>query len=150
MVKDFVPDIVIIDYADIMRSTHHYNDRRFELDAIYNQVRNLGIEFKVPIVTATQLNRSALERLESGKILTESNIAESYGIARIVDAGVTINSTPVDSSLHHISTIYVFKNRDGESGESWKMYVDFSRALVREYSAPLISDITDKMKKKDK
>lgn len=150
MVKDFVPDIVIIDYADIMRSTHHYSDRRFELDSIYNQVRNLGIEFKVPIVTATQLNRSALERLESGKILTESNIAESYGIARIVDAGVTINSTPVDSSLHHISTIYVFKNRDGESGESWKMYVDFSRALVREYSAPLISDITNKMNKNKK
>lgn len=147
MVKDFVPDIIIIDYADIMRSTHHYNDRRFELDAIYNQVRNLGIEFKVPIVTATQLNRDSLERLEAGKILTEANIAESYGISRIIDCGVTINSTQVDSSLHHTSTIYVFKNRDGISGETWKMYVDFSRALVKEWSAPLISDITNQMKK---
>ena len=27
------------------------------------------------------------------------------------------------------------------------MYVDFSRALVKEWSAPLISDITNQMKK---
>jgi len=146
MVKDFVPDIVIIDYADIMRSTHHYSDRRFELDSIYNQVRNLGIEFKVPIVTATQLNRDALERLESGKILTEGNIAESYGIARIVDCGVTINATQLDNSQNN-SLIYVFKNRDGEAGLSWRMYVDFSRALVREWSSPSVSNIVKQKKK---
>ncbi len=144
MVKDFVPDIVIIDYADIMRSTHHYSDRRFELDAIYNQVRNLGIEFKVPIVTATQLNRDSLERLEAGKILTEANIAESYSIARVIDCGITINSTPADIR-QHVSTIYVFKNRDGESGETFRMYVDFSRALIREWGPS--PDITNQMKK---
>lgn len=149
MVKDFVPDLIIIDYADIMRSTHHYNDRRFELDSIYNQIRNLGIEFKTPIVTATQLNRDALERLESGKILTEGNIAESYGIARIVDCGVTINATPADNAQNN-STIYVFKNRDGVAAESWRMYVDFSRALVKEWSAPSIVDIAGRKNKKVK
>jgi len=77
--------------------------------------------------------------------LTEANIAESYGISRIIDCGVTINSTQVDSSLHHTSTIYVFKNRDGESGETFRMYVDFSRALIREWGPS--PDITNQMKK---
>lgn len=144
MVKDFVPDAIIVDYADIMRSTHHYNDRRFELDSIYSQLRNLGIEFNVPIITATQLNRAALEKLESGKILNESNIAESYGIARIVDCGVTINATPADNA-NNTSIIYVFKNRDGEAGEQLRMYVDFSKCLVREWGPS--PDITNQIKK---
>jgi len=145
-VKKFVPDVLIVDYADIMRSTHKYNDRRFELDAIYQQLRNLGIEFDIPVITATQLNRSAIEKLESGGILTEEFIAESYGIARIVDCGVTINATPIDNANNN-SVIYVFKNRDGEAGEQFRMFVDFSRALVREWSASS-TNIKQYMKRK--
>jgi len=135
-VKDFVPDVLIVDYADIMRSSDKYTDRRFELDSIYQQLRNVGIQFNIPVITATQLNRGALSKLEEGKILTEETIAESYGIARIVDCGVTINATPADAA-QNISVIYVFKNRDGESGEQFRMYVDFSKALCREWSAPV-------------
>lgn len=134
-IKGFIPDILIIDYADIMRSSSKYLDKRFELDLIYQEVRNLAIEHNVPVITATQLNRSALEKLEAGKILTEETIAESYGISRIIDCGVTINATPADNANNQ-STIYVFKNRDGIAGENFKMYVDFSRALVREWAAP--------------
>ena len=117
-----------------MRSLNKYNDKRFELDAIYQQLRNLGIEFNIPVITATQLNRSAIEKLESGGILTEEFIAESYGIARIVDCGVTINATPADNANNN-SIIYVFKNRDGEAGEQFRMFVDFSKATIREWSA---------------
>lgn len=133
-VKQFKPDILIVDYAELMRSTYKYNDKRFELDTIYQQLRNIGIEFNIPVVTATQLNRGALEKLEAGKILTEESIAESYGIARIIDCGVTINATPAENAKNN-SVIYVYKNRDGESGEQFRMYVDFSRALVREWTA---------------
>lgn len=146
-IKGFVPDVLIIDYADIMRSTNHYVDKRHELDMIYQEVRNIAIEHNAPVITATQLNRSALEKLESGKILTEESIAESYGIARIIDCGVTINATPT-SNAQGESTIYVCKNRDGISGESFHMSVDFSCASVREWAAPSISDIKNKMKKK--
>ena len=143
--KGFKPDILIIDYADIMRSVQKYNDRRFELDSIYQQVRNLGIEFKIPVITATQLNRSALSKLESGGILTEEYIAESYGIARIVDCGVTINATP-DDNANNTSVLYVFKNRDGTTGSQNRMFVDFSKSLVREWSAAPPIEILKKSK----
>ena len=107
-IKGFVPDVLVIDYADIMRSSNKYNDRRFELDMIYQELRNIGVEFNIPVITATQLNRSALSKLESGGILTEEFIAESYGIARILDCGVTINATPVDNA-NNTSVIYVCK-----------------------------------------
>lgn len=146
-IKGFVPDILIIDYADIMRSSNHYLDKRNELDMIYQEVRNIAIEHNLPVITATQLNRAALEKLESGKILTEESIAESYGIARIIDCGVTINATPA-SNAQGESTIYVCKNRSGEAGGTFRCAVDFSRASVREWDAPNISAIKNKMKKK--
>lgn len=146
-VKNFKPDVLIIDYADIMRSSSKYLDKRHELDAIYQELRNIGIEFNIPVITATQLNRSALEKLQNGKTLTEENIAESYGIARIIDCGVTINATPADNAANQ-SKIYVCKNRDGEAGAEFRMYVDFKKALVREFSAPSYSDIKNTIKKK--
>lgn len=133
--EGYIPDMIIIDYADIMRSSNRYNEKRYELDLIYQEIRNLAIEFNVPVVTATQLNRAALEKLEAGKILTEEMIAESYGIARIIDCGVTINATPAENAKNN-SIIYVCKNRDGLAGSQFRMYVDFSRALVKEWSAP--------------
>jgi replicative DNA helicase len=147
--KGFKADALIVDYADIMRSSAKYNDRRFELDTIYQELRNIGIEFDIPVITATQLNREGLKELSNGGILTEEYIAESYGIARHVDCAVTINATPQDNANNQ-SVIYVCKNRDGEAGFSWRMFVDFKKALISEWTAPSIVDITNKTKKKRK
>lgn len=135
-IKGFIPDILIVDYAEIMKASSKYYEKRFELDSIYQQLRNIGIEFNIPVITATQLRRAALEKLESGKILTEEDIAESYGIARIIDCGVTINATPADN-MKNASVVYTFKNRDGAVGEQFRMYVDFTKALVKEWSPTL-------------
>lgn len=147
--KGFKADALIVDYADIMRSSAKYNDRRFELDTIYQELRNIGIEFDIPVITATQLNREGLKELSNGGILTEEYIAESYGIARHVDCAVTINATPQDNANNQ-SVIYVCKNRDGEAGFSWRMFVDFKKALISEWTAPSIADIANKTKKKRK
>ena len=145
--ENFVPDMIIIDYVDIMRSTNKYTEKRYELDLMYQEVRNLAIEFNVPVVTATQMNRTALEKLESGKILTEENVADSYGIIRIVDCAVTINATPADIAKHN-AVIYVCKNRDGAKGDQFRMAVDFSRASIREWAAPSVNDVKNAMRKK--
>lgn len=147
--KGFKADALIVDYADIMRSSAKYNDRRFELDTIYQELRNIGIEFGIPVITATQLNREGLKELSNGGILTEEYIAESYGIARHVDCAVTINATPQDNANNQ-SVIYVCKNRDGEAGASFRMFVDFKKALISEWTAPSIADIANKTKKKRK
>jgi replicative DNA helicase len=146
-IKNFIPDVLIIDYADIMRSSKNYSDKRFELELIYQEIRNLAIEFKLPVITATQLNRSSLAKLDDGKILTEGDIAESYGIDRIIDCGVTINATPADNAKNQ-SLIYICKNRDGEAGENFRMFVDFKKALIREWSAPNTQLINKMTKKK--
>lgn len=133
-VKDFVPDILIIDYADIMSSPSKYKEKRHELGAIYRGLRNLGVEYKIPVCTATQMNRGSLIKLEQGKLLDESDIAESYDIMRILDNGVSINSS-VEDRHGNRAILYVVKNRDGDIGQKIKFFVDWSKAYAKEWES---------------
>ena len=55
--KGFKPGLIIIDYADIMRSTRQYDSLRHELKLIYEELRNLAMELGIPVWTASQANR---------------------------------------------------------------------------------------------
>ena len=133
-VKNFVPDVLIVDYADIMSSPSKYHEKRHELGAIYRALRNLGVEYKIPVATATQMNRGSLSKLEAGRLLDESDIAESYDIMRIIDAGVSINSSVEDRHSHR-AILYVVKNRDGDIGQKVRFYIDWAKAYAKEWSS---------------
>ncbi len=51
------PDVVIIDYIDLLKATKDRKEKRFELGDLYVEVRALGHAFNVPIITASQTNR---------------------------------------------------------------------------------------------
>ena len=130
--KGFVPDVLIVDYADIMCPTSKYHEKRHELGSIYKSLRNVGVEFNIPVVTATQMNRSSLSKLESGKILDEQDIAEAYNIMQILDAAVSINST-VEDRNNNRALLYAMKNRDGDIGTKIKFYIDWTKAYAKEW-----------------
>jgi len=50
--KGFVPSVVIIDYADVMRATRSYDSLRHELKLVYEELRNLAMDLNVPVWTA--------------------------------------------------------------------------------------------------
>jgi replicative DNA helicase len=51
--ENFFPDIIIIDYADIVKPLHKGEaKKRFELENVYEDLRALAVERKVPILTA--------------------------------------------------------------------------------------------------
>ena len=50
--KDFKPSLLVIDYADIMRSTRTYDSLRHELKLVYEELRNLAMELQCIFVTA--------------------------------------------------------------------------------------------------
>ena len=51
------PDLVIIDYADLMRSSDRVEARHQELGEIYKEIRGMSGEIGVPIWTASQTQR---------------------------------------------------------------------------------------------
>ena len=57
--RNFKPSIILIDYADIMRSSRKYDSLRHELKLIYEELRNLAMDMNIPIWTASQANRDS-------------------------------------------------------------------------------------------
>ena len=49
------PDVIIVDYADLLRG--HGQEKRHELEGIYEDLRGLAGEYEVPVWTASQANR---------------------------------------------------------------------------------------------
>ena len=77
----FIPSLIIIDYADIMRSTHRYDTMRHELKFIYEEIRNLAMDMNVPVWTASQANRDSA----NSDIVGLENMSEAYGKAMVAD-----------------------------------------------------------------
>lgn len=50
--QNFKPGLILIDYADVMRSTRQYDSVRHELKLIYEELRSFAVEEGYPIWTA--------------------------------------------------------------------------------------------------
>ena len=54
------PDMIIVDYADLLRSISAHREKRMELESIYEGLRGIAQEFDCAVWTASQTNRGGL------------------------------------------------------------------------------------------
>ena len=92
--KDFKPSLLVVDYADIMRSSKSYDALRHELKLVYEELRNLAMELNIPIWTASQSNREG----SGATIVGLENMGEAYAKAQIADIVVTISRKPEEKA----------------------------------------------------
>lgn len=109
--KGFIPQVLIIDYADIMRSSRQYDSMRHELKKVYEDLRNLAMEKAMPIWTASQSNRDSA----NSDIVGLENMSESYGKAQVADVVISISRKPAEKS-EGFGRLYIAKNRAGRDG----------------------------------
>ena len=105
------PDVLLIDYADIMRSTRKYDAPRFELKLIYEELRNLAMTFDIPIWTASQANRDAA----NADVVGLENMSEAYGKAMVADVVISLSRKP-EEKASGFGRLFVAKNRAGNDG----------------------------------
>ena len=77
----FEPDLIIIDYGDLMKSRRGYEQKRFELESVFEDLRALSMELKLPIWTATQSNRDGF----NDDVITIDKVGEAINKAHVVD-----------------------------------------------------------------
>ncbi|MCX8008191.1 MAG: AAA family ATPase [Patescibacteria group bacterium] len=128
--KNFVPDIIIVDYMNICSSVRIKNlnsDTPYMLvKAIAEELRGLAMEENVPLITATQLNRSGF----SASDVDMTNIADSFGTAMTADLIVSlINNEKMEKT--NVIMMKQLKNRYGDVTFNKKAYVGISRAKMR-------------------
>lgn len=121
--KGFRPDIIIIDYADKMRSTRQYEQIRLEHTLIYEELRVLAAEMNVPVLTAAQSNKEGAGQ----DVIDMTSMSESYGKAQTSDIIISISRRTHEKSTG-IGRIYIAKNRAGRDGIVYPVLIDTARS----------------------
>ena len=112
----FKPDLIIIDYGDLMRSRRGYDQKRFELESIFEDLRALAMEMKLPIWTATQSNREGF----NDDVITIDKVGEAINKAMVVDFFGTF-------SQHKF---HIGKNRMGQANVNYNIDMEPARAFI--------------------
>ena len=123
MLKGFKPSVIIIDYADVMKSSRAYDSLRHELKLIYTELRNLAGELNLPVWTASQANKDS----SKSDIVGLENLGESYGKAQVADIVLSISRKPMEKSTGS-GRIFVAKNRAGRDGLLFPINIDTAKS----------------------
>jgi replicative DNA helicase len=119
----YTPDIVIIDYVDLIRATssRKFADRKEEIDDVYMAAKALAKEFKVPVWTVSQVNRSG----SKDDVIEGDKAAGSYDKIMVADFILSLSRKRLDKT-NNTGRFHFMKNRYGRDGMTFPATVDTS------------------------
>jgi replicative DNA helicase len=107
-VASFKPDIVFVDYLQILKTKKTFRSRLDELDYITQSLKDIAMAHNTLVIATAQLNRS-IEKRDS-KEPQLSDLRESGMIEQAADVVAFLRKDKKDSELVHFD---VKKNREG-------------------------------------
>ena len=136
------PDMVIVDYADILMPTGNFREKRHALGNIYEDLRGLAGELEIPIWTASQANRSALEE----DVIGADKVAEDYSKVMTADFVMSM-SRKVEDKIANTGRFHVIKNRFGIDGSTYPATINTNVGQIQvfEGSSQFGKDAQSKM-----
>lgn len=140
--QDKHPDLIVIDYADLIRPVKA-NDKRLELNDIYEELRGMAGLYNIPIWTASQANRSATEE----EVIEGNKVSESYNKVMIADFILSI-SRRLNDKMGGTGRWHVIKNRFGADGMTFpsKMNTSTGHIDLYEPSSDIGKSVSSSMK----
>lgn len=131
--RNFVPDIIYIDYLNIcissrLKYTSSVNSYTL-VKAIAEELRGLAVEFNVPIVSATQTTRSGYK--SSDIELTDTS--ESFGLPATADLMIAIQTSEDLEQLNQLM-VKQLKNRYSDPSQNKKFVIGIDRSKMRLYN----------------
>jgi len=119
--QNFVPDIICVDYLNLMQAARKGDNRYHELKHITEELRALSYEFEAPVITASQVNRSGYQHVSPQL----DAMGESMGIVHTADFIIMLSQTD-DEKDAGIMQWHVKKNRLGPKDVSFTTNIDYS------------------------
>ena len=126
--QEITPDIVLVDYADILMGVG--KEKRFVLESIYEDLRGLAGEMDIPIWTASQANRSALEE----EVIDATKVSEAYSKIMIADFVISM-SRKVEDKVGKTARFHIIKNRFGVDGITFPSKMDTELGKIDIYKS---------------
>ena len=128
--KNFVPDIIYIDYLNICTSSRIKQGAQVNsytlIKSIAEELRGLAVEFKVPIVSATQTTRTGYS--SSDVDLTDTS--ESFGLPATADVMIALISTDELADMGQLM-VKQLKNRYNDPNINKRFVIGVDRAKMK-------------------
>tara|TARA_R110000824_G_scaffold2093_2_gene9982 strand:- start:105 stop:1466 length:1362 start_codon:yes stop_codon:yes gene_type:complete len=119
------PDLVIIDYIDLLTTKKRNVDRKGEIDDIYTSIKGLARELDIPIWSVSQVNRAGAK----DNIIEGDKAAGSYDKLMITDFSMSLSRKKEDK-INGTGRLHIMKNRYGMDGFTFKATVNTSNGNI--------------------
>lgn len=131
--KNFIPDLVCIDYINICASQRvraSANANSYTLvKSIAEEIRAIAQEYKIPILTATQLNRGGIDSSD----VEMTDTSESMGLVHSLDLYFALIRTEELDALGQV-LVKQLKNRYGDPSKYRKFVVGLDATRMKFYN----------------
>lgn len=128
--KNFIPDIIYIDYLNICASSRikpgsNVNSYSY-IKSIAEEIRGLAVEYDLPIVSATQTNRGGSTSTD----VDMTDTSDSFGLPMTVDFMFALISTEELQELNQIM-VKQLKNRYNDPVFNRRFVIGVDRSKMR-------------------
>lgn len=121
MDQDFNPDLIIVDYVDLLRSKKTNRERKDEIDDVYVNIKALARDLDIPVWSVSQVNRAGAK----DDIIEGDKSSGSYDKIMITDVCFSLSRKREDK-INGTGRFHVMKNRYGMDGMTYNVLVDTS------------------------
>lgn len=130
--KNFAPDVIYVDYINLCQSSRLKNAANVNsysyIKAVAEELRGLAVEKNVPIISATQVNRTGYTNSDPGL----EDTSESFGLPATADFMFAL-VTSDDLEKQNQIMVKQLKNRYGDPTYHKRFVVGVDRAKMRLY-----------------
>ena len=119
------PNMILVDYADLLRPPRATGEKRHELEETYEGLRGLAQTYEIPCWTASQTNRGGL----NAEVITMESISEAFNKCFVADFIFSLSRTVQDKQANK-GRIFIAKNRNGPDGLVFDARVDWSDVSI--------------------
>ena len=120
------PDMIVVDYADLLKPVKSQGEKRHELESIYEELRGIAQREKCTVVTASQTNRGGL----NAEVITMESISEAFSKCFVADFIFSLSRTPQDKQAN-TGRVFIAKNRNGPDGLVFPIFADWSNVSMK-------------------
>jgi len=113
------PDLILIDYIDLLSTKKKNVDRKGEIDDIYTSTKGLARQLNIPIWSVSQVNRAGAK----DNVIEGDKAAGSYDKMMITDLSISLSRKKEDK-VNGTGRFHIMKNRYGMDGLTYQVGVD--------------------------
>ena len=124
--RGFKPNMIIVDYPDLLKSSKTYSEKRYELESCLEELRAIGQYFVVPVIGASQTNRLGLDE----DVVTLKTISEAFNKVFPADLIMCLSRNR-DDRAGNTARLHIAKNRLGRDNVVFPLFFDAASTTIR-------------------